>query len=109
MVDDSPLKNMKKKLPKKSVPLIGQVILKYLLPSASSVSVSGSFNNWVLPGVSLYPAGDGYWALNFDLAPGRYEFRLLVDGAWADVPNATETVENPFGSRNAVLIVELPA
>ena len=97
---------MKKKSPKKSVPPVGRVSLKYLLPSASSVSVSGSFNDWFSAGASLHTAGDGYWALDLDLTPGRYEFRLLIDGAWADVPNATQTVENPFGSRNAVFIVE---
>ncbi len=102
---------MKKKSSKKSTPApaLGRVPLKFQFPNAASVRVSGSFNNWYPLGVLLNALGDGTWSFVLELAPGRYEYRLLVDDEWADVPGAGETVENPFGGRNAVLVVSLPS
>lgn len=96
---------MKKKAPKKSASVRNHVPLKVHVPNAASVRVSGSFNNWNPVGVALNALGKGAWSIDLDLPPGRYEYRLLVDGEWTDVPGASETVENPFGGRNAVLVV----
>ena len=37
------------------------------------------------------------------LAPGTYEYCLVVDGQWISDPLANETVANPFGGRNSIL------
>ncbi len=100
---------MKKKSPKKSTSVLARVPLKFQFPNAASVRVSGSFNNWDQTGLALNPTSDGAWALDLELAPGRYEYRLIVDGEWADVPDAAEAVDNPFGGRNAVLTVGPPS
>ena len=99
---------MKKKSSKKSVSALRRVTLKFQIPTAVSVRVSGSFNQWDPLGVALTALADSTWSLDLDLAPGRYEYRLLVDGEWADVPGASESVQNPFGGRNAVLVVNAP-
>ena len=97
---------MKKKSSNKNPgPALSRVALKYFFPHASTLSLAGSFNAWNQTGISFHPVGDGYWAIELDLAPGRHELRLVVDGVWTDVPNAVEQVDNPFGSRNAVLLV----
>lgn len=70
---------MKKKSSKKSPSALTRVPLKFQLPNAASVRVSGSFNNWDPLGVALNAFGNGTWSLDLDLAPGRYEYRLLVD------------------------------
>lgn len=100
---------MKKKSSKKAASLLTHVPLKFHIPNAASVRVSGSFNNWDQTGLALTPASDGAWTLDLDLALGRYEYRLIVDGEWIDVPGATDTVENPYGGRNAVLTVGPPS
>lgn len=96
---------MKKKSSKKSPLALGRVSLQYHFPDATTLSISGSFNGWDALGVPLQPIGAGQWGIDLDLPLGRHEFRLIVDGSWSDVPDAAETVENPFGSRNAVLMV----
>lgn len=96
---------MKKKPPGKTAPKVQRVLLKFQLPHASSVVVSGSFNNWDEAGVALDRDGEGFWFADLELAAGRHEYRLIVDGEWTDVPESEETVPNPFGSRNAVLTV----
>src|SRR4051812_14465039 len=78
-------------------------------PAADSVAVTGDFNAWDLEGRPLKRGADGIWEVTLLLAPGRYEYRFLVDGRWADDPACTERVPNGFGSDNCVLRVEDPA
>ena len=74
-------------------------------PSASSVCVAGTFNNWQPETKTLQPAGDGRWWNETSLAPGTYEYCLVVDGQWMPDPLSRETVPNPFGGRNSILKV----
>ena len=53
----------------------------------------------------MHLAGNGRWFKETALAPGAYEYCLVVDGQWVTDPRATETVPNPFGGRNSVLRV----
>lgn len=72
---------------------------------ASAVCIAGSFNDWhpsVTPMVAL---GDGRWLKELTLPAGRYEYRFVVDGQWADDPNAKEVAPNPHGGMNVVLNV----
>ncbi len=71
---------------------------------AKAVCIAGSFNDWQ-PGATMVALGDGRWVKEFTLPPGRYEYRLVVDGNWVDDPSAKETVANPNGGANAVLTV----
>jgi len=75
------------------------------VPKAWSVSVAGSFNDWKPGATPLTALGSGKWAKELPLAPGRYEYRFMVDGKWVDDPKAKAYVPNPHGGRNAVLEV----
>ena len=72
---------------------------------ASEVCISGSFNDWHPAATPMISLDDGKWAKELALPPGRYEYRFVVDGQWADDATAKETVPNPFGGLNAVLEV----
>lgn len=74
-------------------------------PSAQSVFIAGSFNDWHPAIIPMIALGDGRWRKDLTLPPGRYEYRFVVDGQWVDDAAANETVPNPFGGQNAVLIV----
>jgi 5'-AMP-activated protein kinase regulatory beta subunit len=74
-------------------------------PTASAISIAGTFNDWrpeVTPMVSL---GQGCWFKELVLEPGSYEYRLVVDGQWMPDPRVAETKPNPFGGTNSVLKV----
>ncbi|ODU23827.1 MAG: hypothetical protein ABS95_03060 [Verrucomicrobia bacterium SCN 57-15] len=72
---------------------------------AEAVFIAGTFNDWRPSATPMIPLGEGRWGKELSLAPGRYEYRLVVDGKWICDPAAAENVSNPFGSFNAVLIV----
>lgn len=79
--------------------------IEFQHPYAREVSIAGSFNDWHPSVTPMIPVSEGKWAKELALPPGRYEYRFVVDGQWLDDPAAKETVPNPFGGFNAVLVV----
>lgn len=75
-------------------------------PGTTSVFIAGTFNDWSPDATPLLDTGDGSWAVDITLPPGRHEYRFVVDGEWMDDPQAAETVPNDFEGMNAVLVVE---
>jgi hypothetical protein len=82
-----------------------RVGLQLTWPGAQEVSIAGSFNDWHPSVTPMIRLSGGKWAKELSLAPGRYEYRFVVDGEWVDDPAATELIPNSFGSANAVLEV----
>jgi len=74
-------------------------------PTATTVCVAGNFNRWQPESKTLHSSGVGNWWKETVLAPGTYEYCLIVDGHWMPDPLATESVPNPYGGRNSVLHV----
>lgn len=72
---------------------------------AEEVVLTGDFTNWAKDRIKLHPIGSGEWETVLHLAPGEYQYRLLVDGEWRDLPGAARRVPNAFGSENGVLTV----
>jgi hypothetical protein len=81
------------------------VSLELVKPEAKSVSVAGSFNEWKPEKTPLVSLGNGRWKGDLNVKPGRHEYLFVVDGQWVPDPNAKESVANPFGGTNSVLIV----
>lgn len=81
------------------------VHFEYHNPDATTVCVAGSFNDWHPHAKALHPRGNGAWTKDTTLAPGTYEYCLVVDGRFLPDPNAAETVPNPFGGHNSLLKV----
>ncbi len=74
---------------------------------ASRVSLVGDFNNWDPEASPMVRASDrGVWALRIPLAPGRYRYTFLIDGArWVPDPSEPPAVENDFGTPTSVITV----
>ena len=81
------------------------VRFEFTHPTAISVCIAGTFNNWQPETKALHSSGVGNWWKETQLAPGTYEYCLVVDGKYIPDPLAKETVANPFGGRNSVLTV----
>lgn len=89
-------------------PRLVPVHFEFNHPTATSVCVAGSFNNWEVATKPMHPLGEGRWEKRTVMPAGTYEYRLVVDGQWVSDPLARETVPNPFGSTNAILRVACP-
>jgi len=72
-------------------------------PTPSLVELAGSFTNWSpLP---MTRSSEGTWTSVLELASGRHEYKVIVDGDWR-VDESVEKVNNGMGSWNNVLHVE---
>lgn len=83
----------------------GCVCFELTHPTAQEVFIAGSFNDWHPAATPMIALREGRWRKELTLAPGRFEYRLVVAGQWVDDSAAKETVPNPFGGFNAVLEV----
>ena len=95
----------RKAAPPQSEPATRQVTLSLAKPGARTVGVAGTFNNWESARTPMRKDESGAWKATLALAPGRYEYRFVVDGEWISDPSATARVANPFGQTNSVLTV----
>ena len=84
-----------------------KVTFKCRAPEARSVRLAGSFTRWEAQAISMKRGRDGTWTAQATLAPGRYEYRFLVDGTWQNDPACGRCAPNPFGSANCT--IEVPA
>jgi 1,4-alpha-glucan branching enzyme len=85
------------------------VHLEFQHPTAQSVCVAGTFNDWAPGAMRMIPLGHGKWATDVALPAGSYEYCFVVDGDWVCDPAAPERVPNPYGGFNARLRVESAA
>jgi len=84
-----------------------EVVLTFRAPEARAVQVAGTFNGWRPEANPLEPVGAGEWSARLMLKSGQYEYRFVVDGVWADDPEAVQSATNPHGGLNSVLKVGL--
>ncbi len=81
------------------------VIFALLEPEAKLVSLCGDFNGWASHATPMKRHGDGHWETTVALAPGRYQYKFVVDGEWIADPAAQKSVPNEHGSLNSVIEV----
>ena len=91
--------------PTEKISKMKPVLFTTRMPGVRSVRVTGDFTKWSNEGIALEASAGGEWKVELKLAPGQYEYRLLVDGQWRDHPEAVKVVQNPFGSQNGILTV----
>jgi len=83
------------------------VVFVTLYPRAESVQIAGDFNNWQPSKTKLEKVGDsGVWQTKLHLSPGKYRYRLVVDGQWQQDPYNAMTESNPFGGHNSIVEVK---
>ena len=83
-----------------------KVPFEFMAPDARKVYLAGDFNHWDTSANPMKKDKKGVWKAAVSLKPGKYEYRFLVDGNWANDPSCAGCVSNQFGSQNCVRIVE---
>ena len=79
-----------------------RIHFEFASPTAQSVAIAGTFNDWQPAATPMIPMGQGRWAMDLALPPGDHEYCLVVDGRWMPDPSAADYVPNPFGGVNSV-------
>jgi chromosome partitioning protein len=77
--------------------------------AADQVQIAGDFNNWSPSATPMHRNGDlGVWETCVAIPPGRYRYRLVVDGRWVQDRYNDYVESNPFGELNNILEIEAP-
>ncbi|HEV2293144.1 MAG TPA: AAA family ATPase [Tepidisphaeraceae bacterium] len=83
-----------------------EVVFAAKFADARKVLIAGDFNNWQPTSTPMHTNGTpGHWVMKLPLAPGRYRYRLVVDGKWMTDPNNQYVETNQFGELNNVVEV----
>ncbi len=84
---------------------VKKVAFQVQASGAQSVALTGDFNSWGDQGLKMKKGRDGIWKIGMNLAPGRYEYKFIVDGQWWTDPVNPHAVTNSFGAVNSVIEV----
>lgn len=73
---------------------------------ATTVYLSGSFNNWSKTGFPM-TYENGEWRIKMNLPPGKQTYKFVVDGKWMIDPANPLWESNEQGTKNSVLWLDL--
>ena len=74
--------------------------------AAQTVHLAGEFNDWSTTADPLTKNAQGVWTITRSLEPGRYAYKLVIDGTtWKEDPGAAESVDDGYGGKNSVVVV----
>jgi len=70
------------------------------------VFVAGDFNHWSATSTPLtYDEQLGAHEAMIEMPPGRYRYRLVIDGHWVADPHNQYKQVNDYGELNSVVVV----
>ncbi len=68
------------------------------------VQIKGQMNEWNASAGYLFEK-EGKWHIDFQLFPGKYQYKLIIDGKEKSDPNSRDSVSNNNGGYNSLLIL----
>jgi len=75
--------------------------------NARQVSIAADFNNWQPNLTPMRRDSElGVWQACVPVPPGRYRYRLVVDGQWVQDPYNHYVEANPFGELNNIVEIK---
>lgn len=90
---------------KKPVAKAKAVVFTVRAEAGAKVFLAGSFNDWN-PEATAMTEKKGVYSASLKLAPGRYEYKFVINGEWmADCENQ-DFVQNECGTLNSVVTVK---
>lgn len=81
-----------------------EMVIATTADQASRVAVAGDFNGWSDSASPMQLRNDR-WVIRLPLDPGRYRYRLVVDGRWVTDGRNQFVEANEFGELNNILEV----
>ena len=83
-------------------PSTAGVSFSYSDPVAKNVFVAGEFNRWSATANPMRKNQQGIWTATIPLKPGKYLYKLVVDGTWKADPLSPDVDDDGFGGKNSI-------
>lgn len=88
----------------------GTVILNIRHTGEGDLYITGEFNDWERPGIPLHKVNNRRYAVQLELDPGIYEYKILQkeenEVRWLELSNETMTVDDGFDGENGLIIID---
>ena len=75
----------------------------YEAPNAQTVYLAGDFNGWNTTATPLAKDENGVWKVLLKLAPGKYQYKFVVDGNWFFDQDNPNLADDGYGGSNSVV------
>ena len=75
-------------------------------PDSGIVEVAGDFNGWVPSKNPMKKDASGNWSVKIKLAPGRYAYKFVYDGAAWELDRNAPAMVDVSGNLNSVIDVD---
>ena len=72
---------------------------------ARNIEVSGTFNNWENLTMYRNPQDPNMWGVRYELPPGLYQYKFIVDGEWQVDPENYSPIEDEHGNFNSAFLI----
>lgn len=103
---DDVMKTASQEIAKSIEPALREIRFTVNAPSARDIYIVGDFNQWKITDENrLARLDDGRWQKRFDLLPGRYKYKFVVDGEWLLDSTNQEREQNIYGTFDSVLML----
>jgi hypothetical protein len=74
-------------------------------PNAAVVEIAGSFTNWQRRPMFRNTADPGMWGVKYDLPPGTYQYKFVIDGNWIVDPENLQPLPDGQGNINSAFFI----
>ena len=82
-----------------------KVCFSYSAQPGHTVALAGVFNDWD-PAKHPMIYTNNVYSCTLELPPGKYEYKLVIDGEWFQDDENNEFVVNDFGTLNSSVTVK---
>ena len=88
-------------------PATKAVVFTVHAEKGKTVCLAGDFNGWDPSAKKMaFKARTCVYAASVKLAPGTYQYKFVIDGAWCADPENVNAVPNDQGTFNSVITVK---
>jgi len=88
-------------------PATKAVVFTVHAEKGKKVCLAGDFNGWDPSAKKMaFKARAGIYTASVKLAPGTYQYKFVIDGAWCADPENVNAVPNDQGTFNSVVTVK---
>lgn len=77
---------------------------KHWAPQAKKVEIAGDFNAWIPE--QMKKSENQHWMIDYQLDPGEYTYKFLVDGRLKKDPYNPKSVPDGYGGESSLLVVK---
>ena len=88
-------------------PAAKAVVFTVHAEKGKTVCLAGDFNDWNPTAKKMaFKARAGVYTASVRLAPGTYQYKFVIDGAWCADPENVNAVPNDQGTFNSLITVK---